>query len=73
MPSNTAQCTTNKIDTHVKRSTSTSTIYIVCFIRSCIIYISHKTTRVVKTCPPCMFDELEDRKSYEIRVIDFGK
>ena len=24
------------------------------------IYISHKTTRVVKTCPPCMFDELED-------------
>ena len=31
--------------------------------------ISHKTTRVLKTCPPCMFDELED---YENRVIDLG-
>ena len=37
------------------------------------IYISHKTTRVVKTCPPCMFNELEDRKSYENHVIDLGK
>ena len=37
------------------------------------IYISHKTTRVVKTCHPCMFDELEDRKSYENHFIDLGK
>ena len=37
------------------------------------MYISHKTTRVVKTCPPCMFDELEDRKSYENHVINVGK
>ena len=28
------------------------------------IYICHKTTRVVKTCPPCMFDELEDIMLY---------
>ena len=34
---------------------------------------SHKTTRVVKACPPCMFDELEDRKSYENHVIDLEK
>ena len=37
------------------------------------VCISHKTTRVVKICPPSMFDELEDRKSYENRVIAFGK
>ena len=35
--------------------------------------ISHKTTMVMKTCPPCMFDESEDRKSYENHVIDLGK
>ena len=35
--------------------------------------MSHKTTKVVKTCPPCMFDELEDRKSYENHVTDLGK
>ena len=27
----------------------------------------------MKTCPPSMFDELEDRKSYENHVIDIGK
>ena len=37
------------------------------------VCISHKTTRVVKTCPPCMFEELEDRKSYENHVIYLGK
>ena len=38
-----------------------------------LLYISNKTTRVVKTCPPCMFNELEDRKSYENNVIDLRK
>ena len=41
--------------------------------RDHLILISHKTTRVVKTCPPSMFDELEDRKSYENHVIDSEK
>ena len=27
----------------------------------------------MKTCPLCMFDELEDRKPYENHVIDLGK
>ena len=45
----------------------------LCMYLCMYVCISHKTTRVVKTCPPCMFDELEDRKSYENHVIDLGK
>ena len=32
-----------------------------------------KTIRVVKTCPPCVFDNLEDRQCYDNHVIDLGK
>jgi len=35
--------------------------------------ISQKNTRGVKTCPPCMFEELQDRKSHENHVVDLGK
>ena len=41
-------------------------------MRSVIAYQS-QTTRTVKTGPPCMCYELEDRKSSENHVIDLGK
>ena len=40
----------------------------ICLFVCLCVYISHKTKSVVKICPPCMFDELQDRKSYENRV-----
>ena len=45
----------------------------VCMYLCMYVCIGHKTTRVVKTCPPCMFDKLEDIKTYENPVIDLGK
>ena len=47
--------------------TSDTMTWIYCIPQGLAIYvfISLKTTRVVKTCPPCMFHELEDRKSYK--------